>query len=92
MAPSSNVIRAFLRHVPAQLERIEQALSSSDPNELKEAAHKLKGGCSMFGATRMAELCRQLEMGEGDFQALHQSLLREFQVVCASLPKPPPIE
>ena len=54
---SAAVVHVFKTHAPQQIERIRSAIDSSDDNELSQAAHRLKGSCTMFGAARMAKVC-----------------------------------
>jgi CheY-like chemotaxis protein len=56
----------FLTSTPPLLEELRAALDAGDDDELRRAAHKLKGSCQNIGATFMATLCRTLETGEGD--------------------------
>ena len=51
----------FLRDVPALLETLRGALENAEAQELRRAAHTLKSNGRMFGATRLAELCQELE-------------------------------
>ena len=82
---SESVVCAFMTHVPQQLDRIEQAIRGADANELSQAAHRLKGSCKMFGATKMAALCLEIERGTGDRHELHAALVSEYGNVTASL-------
>jgi signal transduction histidine kinase/CheY-like chemotaxis protein len=82
---SENVVSAFMTHVPQQLERIEQAIRGADSKELSQAAHRLKGTCLMFGAPRMADVCLDLERGNGDPHTLCEALNDEHARVLAEL-------
>jgi signal transduction histidine kinase/DNA-binding NarL/FixJ family response regulator len=82
---SPNVVRVFMKYVPGQLERISQAIASGNGEELVQAAHKLKGSCTMFGATRMAQLCLNLERGKGEPGALCSALVAEHASVLTEL-------
>jgi CheY-like chemotaxis protein len=82
---SRGVVRVFLKTVPAQLERIVQAVRTRDTAALSQAAHKLKGGCSMFGAAKMANLCLNLEQRVGDLDATCEALLAEHARVLVEL-------
>ena len=87
---STSVIGVFLNHVPSQLEHICQAIRIADLEELGAAVHKLKGSCTMFGATKMAELCLEIERGNGNLDALYSALINEFNNVAANLRCPQP--
>jgi CheY-like chemotaxis protein len=82
---SAAVVRVFKNHVPEQLERIRCAISAANREELAQAAHRLKGSCTMFGAPRMAELCLKLERGVGDFDQLFAELVKAHEQVLAHL-------
>ena len=88
---STSVIGVFLTHVPGQLEHIGQAIRLADFGELSVAVHKLKGSCTMFGATKMAELCFELEKGNHDLDILYSALLNEFDNVATELRQPRPV-
>jgi CheY-like chemotaxis protein len=66
---SDAVAKVFLKHVPDQIATIGKALEAGDEAMLRGAAHKLKGSCLAVGVPRMAELCAQLEEGDGDQRA-----------------------
>jgi signal transduction histidine kinase/CheY-like chemotaxis protein/HPt (histidine-containing phosphotransfer) domain-containing protein len=85
---STSVIGVFLTHVPAQLEHIGQAIQLADLEELAAAVHKLKGSCTMFGATKMAELCFELEKGNDNLDSLYLALMNEFKNVATNLRRP----
>jgi two-component system, sensor histidine kinase and response regulator len=56
----------FLTSTPPLLDDLRAALDEGNHDELRRAAHKLKGSCQNIGATFMATLCREIETGEGD--------------------------
>jgi two-component system, sensor histidine kinase and response regulator len=56
----------FLTSTPPLIDELRTALESGDDDELRRAAHKLKGSCQNIGATFMATLCRSIETGERD--------------------------
>ena len=55
------LIDQFLRDAPRQLGDLREALAQGDLQTLVREAHRLKGGCSIFGAHPMAALCGNLE-------------------------------
>jgi len=57
----AELVDTFLRDAPALLETLRGALENADAQELRRAAHTLKSNGRMFGATRLAELCQDLE-------------------------------
>jgi HPt (histidine-containing phosphotransfer) domain-containing protein len=64
-ALSADVLRdlhnVFDELLPARLAAIENALRCGDRGELRRAAHLLGGSSMMLGATRLGQVCRQLE-------------------------------
>jgi PAS domain S-box-containing protein len=57
----AEIIGTFLRDAPALLKTIRAALEHEEAEELRRAAHTLKSNGRIFGATRLAELCQELE-------------------------------
>lgn len=57
----AELIEVFLKNAPAGLEALREAVASSDPLAVNDAAHRLKSGSAQLGATRMAMLCSELE-------------------------------
>jgi HPt (histidine-containing phosphotransfer) domain-containing protein len=56
------MIDAFLTEErPTALAQLRQATAANDMPALAQAAHKLRGSLTTFGATRLAALCAQLE-------------------------------
>ena len=58
----TEVLEKFRSKIPERLAGISEAVAQGDADRVSKAAHKLKGGASTFGALRLAELCRQMEM------------------------------
>jgi HPt (histidine-containing phosphotransfer) domain-containing protein len=54
----ADLIETFLADAPALL----AALRGTDADEVRRAAHTLKSNAATFGATRLSELCRELEL------------------------------
>ncbi|MBX7222204.1 MAG: Hpt domain-containing protein [Blastocatellia bacterium] len=61
IAPFIEILDLFVSDSPTHLHNIGKALEHTDPNQLKRAAHSLKGSCSNVGALKMAQICLQLE-------------------------------
>jgi PAS domain S-box-containing protein len=55
------LIDTFLGHMPGQMEALATALGREDVDEIRRGAHTLKANAAMFGATALADLCRELE-------------------------------
>lgn len=58
---ATELIDQFLREAPGQLDALREAVKQGDAQILAREAHRLKGGCSIFGARPMAALCGNLE-------------------------------
>jgi PAS domain S-box-containing protein len=56
------VFEVFLADAPGMLAEMRQALAQGDAPTLRRAAHSLKSNAADFGAKRLSELCRELEM------------------------------
>ena len=57
----SRIVRIFLNEAPRHLEALHQAVADNRPDELRRAAHTLKGGAANLGAKRLAGHCQTLE-------------------------------
>jgi HPt (histidine-containing phosphotransfer) domain-containing protein len=57
----ATLIDTFLREVPRLVDGARQALRQGRADEVRRAAHTLKSNGATFGATRLAELSRELE-------------------------------
>ncbi len=76
----------FLEAGPAEVRSILAALEASDGERLRREAHAWKSTCLNMGASRMAEVCRELEEGAEGFsleaaRALRERLEREHESV-----------
>jgi CheY-like chemotaxis protein len=67
----AELIAIFLGDAPKHIEAMRDALANRDAAGVAEAAHALKSGSGHVGATRVYELCDQLEVigGRGDLSA-----------------------
>jgi CheY-like chemotaxis protein/HPt (histidine-containing phosphotransfer) domain-containing protein len=63
------LVDLFVQSTPPLLGELRAALDGDDRDELRRAAHKLKGSCQNIGATFMATLCHSLETAEDDLDA-----------------------
>jgi HPt (histidine-containing phosphotransfer) domain-containing protein len=82
---SLTVVKLFRKMVPDQLEGLLEAISSGDSMEVKQAAHKLKGGCLALGAKKMGALCASLEPNPDNARAIFKELEAEHLVVLEAL-------
>ena len=68
--------RIFEELLPSRVAAIENAARSGDTVELRHTAHLLRGSSLMLGATRLGQICRQLE----DASAGKDAVVAERQV------------
>ena len=62
------LVDLFLTSTPPLLDELRAAADAGDREEVRRAAHKLKGSCQNIGATFMATLCRSIETEDGDMR------------------------
>jgi CheY-like chemotaxis protein len=55
------IVRLYLKSGPQLMAAIREGLDAGDPNKVRVAAHTLKSSSANLGASRLAELCKQLE-------------------------------
>jgi two-component system sensor histidine kinase/response regulator len=76
----AEVIGLFLDDVPNHLEALRSALGQRDASGVARAAHALKSAAGNVGATRVVQLCRQIEQaGRIGPLAAAPSLLRQLE-------------
>lgn len=59
--PSDPLLRMYLAELPGRVGAIRQAVGAGDPGALALAAHTLRSTSALVGATRLAQLCGDLE-------------------------------
>ncbi len=79
-------IQTFMKFLPVQIVELEAMLLAPNMKGLGEKAHMLKGTCGQFGAMRLHELFKTIEICAeedriNDVQALVQVLPYEYQLV-----------
>jgi HPt (histidine-containing phosphotransfer) domain-containing protein len=52
----------FLEHLPPLLDEIKEALQAADPEVVARNAHSLKGASNTYGALRLAQVGKALEL------------------------------
>lgn len=57
----AQVLELFLENGPPLMERIEQLAADQAIEPLQTSLHSLKGSCELYGAERLAYLCKSLE-------------------------------
>jgi HPt (histidine-containing phosphotransfer) domain-containing protein len=86
----ADMIQLFEEEAPELLARVEAAVRSSDAEQLRTAAHSLRGLVSSFStsAANAAQVLEQLgiEGRAGEAGQPYQSLSRAVQDLCAVLP------
>jgi CheY-like chemotaxis protein len=70
--------------VEAIQRQVERQVQSGDGDEISPLAHRIKGAASMIGATRLATLAANLEMG-GSKEAATPSVLANLLSACGEL-------
>jgi CheY-like chemotaxis protein len=84
------LIGIYLDTTPPSLETLEEAVSKGDCPSVHMTAHTLKSSSANMGATKLAELCRQLEAAaaDGNLQsgpALIAQIRDEYNIVSVAL-------
>ncbi len=80
------LIDLYLADAPNKLTAMRQAVTKTDEQSLKQAAHSLMGSSASLGACRMASLCEEIERSDGDHwleeaEPLVTRLEHEFDLV-----------
>ncbi|MCX6032717.1 MAG: Hpt domain-containing protein [Chloroflexi bacterium] len=55
------LVHLYVQNGYELLGEMRRALATDDAPTLRRAAHTLKGGSGMYGATNLADICRKLE-------------------------------
>ena len=59
----AELVGAFLEEAPRMLAELRRALAAQSADVFRRAAHSLKSNSHTFGASRLAEMARELELG-----------------------------
>jgi len=78
----AEIIGVFCADMPDKLAALHTAVVSGGPQEVREAAHAIKGAAGAVGAREMAALARRMEQGAG--QASREELARDFSLLRAA--------
>ncbi len=86
-AALGGVVQDFMTETPALLDALRAATDGRDPAEVHRAAHTLKSLGATFGATEMADLCRQAESlgGGADLAPVVAAIAAEHSRVTLAL-------
>jgi HPt (histidine-containing phosphotransfer) domain-containing protein len=57
----AKIVGLFLSESPQLIQKIQDAIIKADAKSLRQGAHYLRSGALGIGATRVAEICWQLE-------------------------------
>jgi PAS domain S-box-containing protein len=79
------LVDLFSSSTPPLVAELQEAVARADREEVRRAAHKLKGSCQNIGATFMATLCRTLEEGAPDPVRAVADLAAAFPVTEAAI-------
>jgi len=58
----NEVLQTFIDYVPGQIDELTQAISSGNPENVFNLAHKLKSSSSSIGAMGLAHVAEQIEL------------------------------
>ena len=80
------LVATFFEEAPTMLAELRAALAAQNADAFRRAAHSLKSNGNTFGATRLGEMARDLELGGliTDTAPL-DALEAEYQRVAAAL-------
>ena len=56
------LVNTFLEDTPLQLRELNASLKQGDTEVFRRAAHSIKSNAATFGAVRLSDLARELEM------------------------------
>ena len=56
------LIQTYLTDAPQQIAKLREALAQNNPEVFRRVAHSIKSSSANFGAARVVELARDLEM------------------------------
>ncbi len=59
----AELVGTFLEEAPVMLSEMRTALAAGNADAFRRAAHSLKSNSNTFGATRLGEMARDIELG-----------------------------
>lgn len=82
----AELVDTFFQEAPAMLAELRAAYAAGSADAFRRAAHSLKSNSNTFGASRLAQLARELELGGliADAAPL-DALDQEYQRAAAAL-------
>jgi HPt (histidine-containing phosphotransfer) domain-containing protein len=82
----SELVGTFLEEAPQMLAELRAAMADASADRFRRAAHSIKSNANTFGALRLGEMARQLELaGLPADAAPLDALQAEYQRVAAAL-------
>jgi HPt (histidine-containing phosphotransfer) domain-containing protein len=57
------LLETFLAEAPVMLDGLRQAAAAGDAEGFRRAAHSIKSNAGLFGATALADMARDMELG-----------------------------
>jgi signal transduction histidine kinase/DNA-binding response OmpR family regulator len=89
---ASDIVRLFVGECPTMVDAVGSALASRDVEEVRRAAHTLKGSASTAAAHGVADAARRLERlaAEGRLDALDDAWAHLSKAATMLLQEPPP--
>jgi len=82
----SELVGTFLEEAPQMLAELRAAMADASADRFRRAAHSIKSNANTFGALRLGEMARQLELGGLPADAAPLDALQaEYQRVAAAL-------
>ena len=82
----AELVATFLEEAPAMLAELRATQAGQSADAFRRAAHSLKSNSQTFGATRLGEMARSLELGGLTSDAAPiDALDAEYQRVAAAL-------
>ena len=83
---AAELVSTFLMEAPTMLADLREAVQASDSDAYRRAAHSIKSNADVFGATKLAEAARALELGGLEETATEVPALQEtFDQTAATL-------
>ena len=58
-----DLVETFLVEAPVMMEDMRSALAAGDAERFRRAAHSLKSNSNTFGATNLAAMAKEIELG-----------------------------
>lgn len=60
---AAELLETFLAEAPAMLAELRRAAAAGDVDGFRRAAHSIKSNAGLFGATALADMARDMELG-----------------------------